>query len=294
MGTVKRERQKINRQQRLEELAREARRTKSKRLGLRLGLGIPLIVVVLFVVAKLAGRNDTGTAGGTTTSAVTTTVPRAFAYGTGACPAADGSSAATRTFTGAPQQCIDPAKTYRALVETNKGSFTISLDSASSPGNVNNFVALARYHYYDASTCHRIIKGFVVQCGRPGDETTESAPGYTVPDELPPAGTYSEAVVAVANTGQPDTGGGQWFVITGAQGAALPAQYTVLGTVTEGYDTTVKALEALADPAHADTGVPTLEPITITKVTITESDAAPPAASTTTGSTTTGSTTTSG
>lgn len=285
MGTVKRERQKMNRQQRLEELAKEARRTKSKRLGLRVGLGVPLIVLVLVGLAFIVNRDDDGDAldpaAATTTTTTAVTAKQPFVYGTAPCPAEDGSSAATREFAGPPAECIDLTKSYTALVETNKGSFTIALDSIGAPGNVNNFVALARYHYYDDSTCHRVIAGFVVQCGRPGDESTESAPGYSVSDELPVAGTYAEGVVAIANTGTPNTGGGQLFVITGEQGAALPNQYTVLGKVTEGYDTTVKALEALADPA-ASNGVPTLEPITITKVTITESDAPPTAVTPTT------------
>ena len=73
----------------------------------------------------------------------------------------------------------------------------------------------------------------------------------------------------MANTGKPDTGGGQWFIITGAQGVQLPQQYSIIGKVTEGYDTTVKALENLADPTAAS-GVPTLAEIDIVKVTITE------------------------
>ena len=113
----------------------------------------------------------------------------------------------------------------------------------------------------------------VVQCGRPDNddvEAAESAPGYNVVDELPGTGEYAEGVVAIANTGSPNTGGGQWFVITGDGGAALPPQYTVLGKVTKGLTTTVQALENLADPT-AENGVPPLAPVTITSVTITES-----------------------
>jgi cyclophilin family peptidyl-prolyl cis-trans isomerase len=152
-------------------------------------------------------------------------------------------------------------------VVTNKGSFTITLDAATSPGNVNNFVTLARYHYYDATGCHRVLKDFVVQCGRPGDN--ENAPGYDVPDELPAAGDYAEGVIAMANTGSPDSGGGQWFIITGEQGASLPPSYSIIGTVTKGYDTTVQALENLADPL-AQNGVPPLAEIVIESVTITQ------------------------
>jgi cyclophilin family peptidyl-prolyl cis-trans isomerase len=267
VGTDKRERQKLNRQQRLEELARQARRSKSKRLALQLGIGLPVLVALFVGVAFLVGRNDDSTTA--TTLPSTTTLPPIT--GDTPCPATDGSTAKAVRFENPPPQCIDPSKSYTALVETDQGSFTIALNAAA-PINVNNFVTLARYHYYDDSSCHRVIADFVVQCGRPGDD--ETAPGYSVPDELPAPGTYTEAMVAMANTGQPDTGGGQFFVITGAQGVALDPTYTVLGKVTDGYDTTVKALEALADPSAAD-GVPPLQPITITKVTITESDTEP-------------------
>lgn len=288
MGTSKRERQKANRQKRLEELAKQARREKTTRRTLVIGGSVVAAVAVLFLIGWLVSDDDEATpstttvatteapttsagpsttAGPTTTAAPTTTEVREFAYGTAPCPEADGSSELPDTFEGAPQLCIDPAATYTAEVVTNKGTFTITLDPEQSPGNVNNFVTLARYGYYDDSGCHRVMMDFVVQCGRRGD--SESAPGYSVPDELPELGTYAEGVVAMANTGAPDSAGGQWFIITGEQGAQLPPSYTVIGTVTAGYDTTVQALENLADPT-ASNGVPTLAEIVIESVRITE------------------------
>jgi cyclophilin family peptidyl-prolyl cis-trans isomerase len=298
VGTAKRERQKANRQKRLEDLAKEAQRDKTRRWGLLIGGVVVGVTALLYVASRLA-NDDTSTpttttavttttaaatdttiasettaaptssAEPTTTVEVTTTLPAPFAYGTAPCPAADGSSALPETFAGAPAKCIEDDKTYTAEVTTNKGNFTITLDAAKSPGNVNNFVALARYGFYSDSLCHRVVKGFVVQCGRPKSATDDSKPGYTVADELPFMGEYLEGVVAVANTGSADTGSGQWFVITGTQGVALPPQYSIIGTVTKGYDTTVKALENLADPTAAR-GEPLAE-IVIQKVTITES-----------------------
>lgn len=189
-----------------------------------------------------------------------------YAYGTAPCPAADGSSSKPASFAGAPSKCIEPGVSYSAVVTTNFGAFTIALAADAYPGTVNNFVTLARYHYYDNSGCHRVLMDFVVQCGRPGDD--ESAPGYTIPDQLPSAqAEYFEGVVAMANIGSPDTGGGQWFIITGPSGASLPPQYSIVGKVVEGYDTTVQALENQAD-SNQPTGVPTLTPITIESVVI--------------------------
>ncbi|MFM2071303.1 MAG: hypothetical protein RLZZ623_1566 [Actinomycetota bacterium] len=296
MGTTKRERQKANRQQRLEELAKQARRDKTRRRAIQItavvGGGLILLFGLAYIfkddtpaaltpattVATATTLNPASTTSGaptttldpasTTTEGPTTTVAREFAFGTAPCPAADGSTAKPAAFEGAPKLCIDPAKSYSAEVVTNKGSFTIELDAAKSPGNVNNFVVLSRYGYYDGTGCHRVITDFVVQCGRPG--TDETAPGYSVPDELPEPNSYMAGMIVMANTGQPDSGGGQWFIITGAQGVALPPQYTVIGKVTAGMDTTVRALANLADPT-ASNGVPPLVPIDIASITITES-----------------------
>jgi cyclophilin family peptidyl-prolyl cis-trans isomerase len=306
VGTPKRERQKANRQQRLEEIARQQRKEKTKRRGLLIAGVVVGGVALLFLLAKVFGGSDdstgtdtstvttvdptattldpastttldpsattteapTTTEGTTTTEGPTTTVAEDFAYGTADCPKDDGSSAKPDSFDGAPKLCIDPEKTYTAEVVTNKGSFTITLDAERSPGNVNNFVTLSRYHYYDGTGCHRVIADFVVQCGRPGED--ETAPGYTIPDELPTAGDYEIGMVVMANTGSPDTGGGQWFVITGEQGASLPPQYSIIGSVTTGLDSTIKALANLADPT-TDNGVPPLAPIEIDSITISES-----------------------
>lgn len=188
-------------------------------------------------------------------------------YGTGRCAPDKKPAEPRREFGDAPRQCIDPEVALNAVVETNRGTFTIALDSGASPITVNNFVNLARWGYYDGTECHRVIAEFVVQCGRPGDD--ESAPGYSIPDELPVEGAYAEGVVAMANTGAPDTGGGQWFVITGADGEALPPTYSVVGRVTKGYKSTVTRLEALADPT-APNGTPPSKRIRILSVRIVE------------------------
>ena len=64
-------------------------------------------------------------------------------------PAADGSSPRTSSSTRRPRCCIDPAKRYTAEMATNIGATAITLDPAAAPKTVNNFVILARYHYYD-------------------------------------------------------------------------------------------------------------------------------------------------
>lgn len=293
MGTAKRERQKANRQARLEELARQSKRQKSKKRAIQIGGAVIGLLALFFVLAFLVGDDGEDTASTTTAPAVTTaptdttavtttvpatteappeTVPGRTITGTTPCPAADGSEERAVKFEQPPPLCIDPESSYTAEVVTNLGSFTVQLDPAAAPQTVNNFVVLSRYHYYDGTVCHRAIPGFVVQCGDPSGTGTggaEGYPGYQFDDELPAQGAYQIGSIAMANAG-PNTNGSQFFVITGDDGASLPPNYSLFGQVTEGLDTTVAAMDALGNPDQAANGVPPLGLIVIESVTITE------------------------
>lgn len=158
------------------------------------------------------------------------------------CPPAEGTGEQQQEFDAAPPFCLDPEIVYSAEVTTNLGEFTIALDQEKAPNTVNNFVYLARNHYFDATECHRIIEGFVVQCGDP-TASGSGGPGYQFEDELPEAGEYQLGSVAMANSG-PDTNGSQFFIVTGEDGAALQPDYSLFGQVTSGFDDTVAAMEA--------------------------------------------------
>ena len=272
---------------------------KRKRTGMYVLL-IPLVALAISGIVWLVKRGDDNSASGATTTidafgstttldlllagstttvdpnAPTTTATPAPSTIVGAtltgdtpCPAADGSAERTITFEKAPPTCIDATKKYTAVVTTNKGAYTADLDAKAAPITVNNFVVLARYHYFDNTVCHRAIPGFVVQCGDP-TATGSGGPGYEFADELPAAGSYKIGSLAMANAGA-DTNGSQFFVITGDQGVALSPDYSLFGQVTDGLDTTVKALDAAGNPDPAAKGVPPLEQMVIQSVTITES-----------------------
>ncbi len=280
MGTAKRERQKANRQLRLEEMARQVTKTKRKRNVTKWGVGLVLAVLAVILIAVLTGGNGkkdaavvpTTVAGATTTAALPVTVPGATLTADTPCPAADGSSPRTVVFAKEPPTCIDATKTYTAVVVTNKGPYTIALDAKNAPKTVNNFVVLARYHYFDNTLCHRIITGFMAQCGDPsgtGSGDGGKYPGYNFADEnQPTSNKFVAGQVAMANAGK-DTNGSQFFTLFGPY-TASQGNYNLFGTVTDGADSTLKALEAAADPA-ATSGVPTKEPVVITSVAITES-----------------------
>ena len=181
------------------------------------------------------------------------------------CPAADGSSPARRQFPKPPPMCIDPAKSYTAVMDTSMGSITIALDAAAAPLTVNNFVVLSRYHYYEGVIFHRIIKGFVCQGGDPTG-SGRGGPGYRFADELPQPGSYELSSLAMANAG-PDTNGSQFFIISGSDGTRLPPNYSLFGKVTDGLD----VVDAMQNVPTARNDRP-LTPVTINSVTITESD----------------------
>jgi cyclophilin family peptidyl-prolyl cis-trans isomerase len=103
---------------------------------------------------------------------------------------------------------------------------------------VNNFVFLADKGYYHCVIFHRVIPGFMDQTGDPTG-TGQGGPGYTITDENPPkaataAQQYPLGSVAMANTGAPNTGGSQFFIVAGPQGESLPNSYALFGSVTSG------------------------------------------------------------
>lgn len=179
------------------------------------------------------------------------------------CAPADGSAAQQQQFTAAPPMCLQQGKSYGATIETNHGTVHVTLRADVAPLTVNNFVNLARFHYFDGTTCHRAIQSFVVQCGDP-TATGSGGPGYEFADELPTE-PYLIGSIAMANSG-PDTNGSQFFIISGTDGAALPPSYSLFGQVDEADLPVVAALDALGNPGDG----PPLQPIDIVTVTINE------------------------
>ena len=181
-----------------------------------------------------------------------------------AIPNPDGSSEQRQRFDAAPPIIIDPTKTYAATMVTSKGTLEIILDAAGAPITVNNFVFLARWHYYDGIVFHRVIPNFVLQGGDPSGNGT-GGPGYRFNDELPKPGRYELGSLAMANAG-PNTNGSQFFVISGPDGMRLPPLYALFGKVIKGLDI-VGAINDIGTPS----GSPR-ERVVIDSVTITESD----------------------
>mgnify|MGYP000498150664 FL=1 len=286
MGTAKRERKKMNREMGRQAQEVAAKRQKTTKTTVRIVGAIVIILALFFGIAFLTNDDSTDNASPVTTSVdafASTTVaagdattvpsdtaaPADFVYGTTECPPAEGAATQTQDFDDSFALCIDPTKTYTAVVTTNMGTYSAVLDATKAPGAVNNFVSLARNKYFDGTTCHRAIPGFMVQCGDP-TATGSGGPGYKFADEFPAAGEYKIGSLAMANSGA-NTNGSQFFVITGDQGVSLPPNYTLFGQVTDGLDSTVAALDAAGNDDPSSNGVPPLTEITIESITITES-----------------------
>ena len=221
------------------------------------------VLAALFMTACSSTPSTTTTAGAAGGS---TTAPGAKAApGTAGCPPTEGTAERTTKFDAVPPTCVDVSKNYTAVVDTSAGPFTVKLDPKSAPLAVNNFVFLARNHFYDGVSFHRIIPGFVIQGGdATGKPAGTGDPGYEFKDELPAtADVYQRGSLAMANSG-PDTNGSQFFVVL--EPGTLQAKYSHFGSVTEGFDTTIQKIAKTGTAS----GTPS-SPTTINSVQITES-----------------------
>jgi peptidyl-prolyl cis-trans isomerase B (cyclophilin B) len=167
-----------------------------------------------------------------------------------------------------PATTLDASKTWTAVVETSCGSFTIKLDVKDSPHTTASFVSLARSGFYDDTTFHRIVPGFVIQGGDP-TATGTGGPGYSVVDRPPAKTSYAPGVVAMAKTQTepPGTAGSQFFVVTG-DASFLTPDYALLGKVVDGMAVADK-IGRLGDPSDPN-GTPT-QVVVVRRITISSS-----------------------
>ena len=133
-----------------------------------------------------------------------------------------------------PSITIDLEKEYIARINTSKGTIVLKLFAKEAPNTVNNFVFLAREGYYDNTTFHRVLPGFMAQGGDPTG-TGAGGPGYRFEDEFNPALRHDgPGILSMANSG-PGTNGSQFF-ITYVATPHLDDRHTVFGRVIEGME----------------------------------------------------------
>ena len=151
-----------------------------------------------------------------------------------------------------PTGTLDLKKSYTATLKTERGAIVCELFAADAPLTVENFINLARAGYYDGTTFHRVIPGFMTQGGDPTG-TGSGGPGYSFRDEVTPRRRHDGAgVLSMANAG-PGTNGSQFF-ITHAATPHLDGRHTVFGKVTDGLDVmlAIRERDPQRDPKPGD------------------------------------------
>lgn len=153
---------------------------------------------------------------------------------------------------------IDADKDYVITIKTAYGDMVVLL-SDNAPLHKANFVKLAKSGFYDSTTFHRVISGFMIQGGDTLSKdkiTTNDGTGnigYTIPAELSTGLKHRKGAIAAARIGdaynpQRASNGSQFYIVLDDQGAArLDGQYSVFGQVVDGLDVMGKIAEQQTD-----------------------------------------------
>ena len=238
------------------------------RMPFALGAGALLLGALIAAIIFINGANGpppTASTGGTpTASAAPTASPTAATIAFANCATAtfgpalapSGEPTNPHVYSAAPAMQIDTTKLYEATIKTARGNIVLCLQPALAPLTVNNFVALARNHFFDGIPFHRVCPNSadtscggslaIIQGGDPNcignvHATTcgQGGPGYQFKDE-PVHQQYLAGSVAMANSGA-NTNGSQFFIDTGAN--QFPPSYNLFGNVASGLDVAQKIVQ---------------------------------------------------
>jgi peptidyl-prolyl cis-trans isomerase B (cyclophilin B) len=149
------------------------------------------------------------------------------------------------------QEEIKKMSETQAVIETKFGSITLKFFPEVAPNHVNNFIELAKKGFFDGTTFHRVIPGFMIQGGDPKSKDANKAghgtggPGYTVNAEFNDK-PHKRGTLSMARSASPDSAGSQFFVCVAAA-PFLDRQYTVFGEVVSGLDVVDKIVSQPRD-----------------------------------------------
>ncbi len=296
MASKKQRQRQLARQAHQRRMMRQADRARRARQWAVAGIAAVLVVVVGVGGAAVAGAFN----GAKSAAAASSSTPAASSAATPVSPGPSASATPSPTSTAAmvDGKCVytksgaaarpvslpparpDKRATYTAKFTTNRGTIVVDLAGSAAPCTVNSFVSLADQSYFNNTHCHRLVTVgiYVLQCGDPTGTGT-GGPGYVFNSEnlaslkqvtvngsteaLYPAGT-----VAMANTGQPDSNGSQFFFVYKA--TDLPASYTPFGTVASGLRIIQQVAKAGSDNSNGTGDGHPKETVQIESVTITK------------------------
>jgi peptidyl-prolyl cis-trans isomerase B (cyclophilin B) len=251
------------------ELARRRRRN--------LGIVATIVAVAVVVVAALVitgvfssdSTKSDAASGSSTPAATDTAAPTTNADGTISCnyqPDTSGNPNLKDVGTPPTPEATPTQGTATLLMSTTQGDLTLTLDRTKAPCAAASFAYLASQKFFDGSACHREVNQptfGVLQCGDPTGSGS-GGPSYKFAQEIPAGTTYPRGTIAMANTGQPNSTGSQFFLcFTDTQ---LSPDYTPVGTVDEAGLAVLDKVAAAGNDgsfeAQAGGGAPNL-PVTI-------------------------------
>ena len=243
----------IARQHALRQAAKREAQRKKRQRNTMLTTGVIIVVAAVLVPLALVGalssdkKKVTPAAGASATptpsaSATPSAAPTPFVYA-GSCDYQPDSAGQNPKKPGTPpQKAAHTSGTETFTMTTNRGVIAFTGNAAEAPCTTNALAYLVSKKYYDNTVCHRLTTGAglqVLQCGDPTG-TGSGGPGFTMPEENLTNASYKRGVIAMAKTSALHSTGSQFFLVYGD--SQLPADYTVLGTITKGLD----VLDAIA------------------------------------------------
>ncbi len=153
-----------------------------------------------------------------------------------------------KTFT---KEDIKKMAETRAVIETKFGNIELKFFPDVAPSHVNNFIELAKKGFYDGTTFHRVIPGFMIQGGDPNSKDPDKSkhgmggPGYTIKAEFNEK-PHKRGTLSMARSANPDSAGSQFFICV-ADAPFLNKQYTVFGEVVSGMEVADKIVNQKRD-----------------------------------------------
>ena len=196
---------------------------------------VAAVLIATLVIVQMLGGDEEPETPAASDPATTAPVETPAA---GECVEPPPLPASPQQFEEVPDQKLAEDAVWKATVSTNCGDIVMELDGTKAPQTVASFLFLARQGYWDASPCHRLVTSgiFVLQCGDPtGTGSGDPGYGYGV-ENAPEDGVYPRGTLAMARTTDPETNGGQFFIVYDETQLPDPNGYTIFGKVTEGMD----------------------------------------------------------
>ena len=139
----------------------------------------------------------------------------------------------------------------QAVIKTKFGDITLEFFPDKAPNHVKNFLDLARAAFYNGTTFHRVIPGFMIQGGcpntRPGATGAPGTggPGHHVNAEFNDT-QHVRGVLSMARAADPNSAGSQFFIVT-SDSLFLDGQYTAFGRVVSGMEVADQIVNAPRD-----------------------------------------------